>query len=259
MKCRHFLVSLTAITLGGAAFLVALPTFAEPGKFSLASGFDYSSGKYGTNSTTSILSIPVIGKYASGHWLFKLTTPLVRTSGAPGVVPGMGRIKAKGTTTSSQFGLGDTVAAASYSLTEQDEAVLGVDVTGKIKLATASPGLGSGANDYAMQMDVYQSLGNFTAMSSLGSKFLGSSSGASLTTVIYGSLGGAYQLTKQTSGGIDLSLAQSPAATTARQQEVMAYLSYKIDRHYKAQGYVLKGFADGSPDSGLGALIVYGF
>lgn len=258
MKYRNFLVAIAVATLGGATLLVAPPTYAETGKFSLASGFDYTTGKYGTASITRILSIPVIGKYVSGPWVFKLTTPFVSISGAPGVAPGMGRIKMK-VSANSQFGLGDTVAAASYNLFEEDEAPLGLDVTGKIKLATASPGLGSGFNDYAAQMDVYQNLGNFTALGSLGSKFLGSPAGATQTTVIYGSVGGAYQLTRQTSGGIDMSLAQSPAATAARQQELTAYVSYKIDKHFKAQGYVLKGFAVGSPDSGVGALIIYGF
>lgn len=258
MKCKVLTV-LVAATMGSAVLLFTPAAWADNGKFSLASGFDYSTGKYGTASSTGILSIPMVSKYATGPWIFKLTVPYVRISGAEGVVPGMGRIKARSTAVNSRSGFGDTVAVASYNLYEESTSAIGVDLTGKIKFATADTGLGSGANDYAAQMDIYQSLDKFTAMGSLGSKVLGSPAGIAMNTVFYGSVGGVYQLTNQTSGGIDMSLAQSPTTTTARQQELTAYVSYKIDKHFKAQGYVLKGFSDGSPDSGIGALFSYGF
>ena len=258
MKVR-MLTALLATALGGAVLLVAPAAWAENGKFSLATGFDYSTGKYGTASTTGIFSIPMVGKYATGPWVFKLTAPYVRISGMGGVVPGTGRIKTSGSTSNTQSGLGDTVAAATYNFYDDRESALGVDLTGKIKLATAGAGLGSGANDYAAQMDIYQSLDKFTAIGSLGSRILGSPAGISLNTVLYGSFGGVYQFTNQTSGGVDMSLAQSPSTTTAGQQELTAYVSYKIDRHLKAQGYVLKGFSGGSPDRGVGALVTYGF
>jgi len=56
----------------------------------MAAGFDYSSGKYGSDTTTTILSIPVIGTYLSGDWMLKLTVPFVRITGNGTVIPGMG-------------------------------------------------------------------------------------------------------------------------------------------------------------------------
>lgn len=50
----------------------------------MASGFDNSTGKYGSSDTTDILSIPVVGIYNSGLWVFKLTVPYVRVSGVGG-------------------------------------------------------------------------------------------------------------------------------------------------------------------------------
>ena len=246
-------------TLSVAALPAAPAAWADDDKFSLATGFDYSTGKYGTASTTDILSIPVIGRYATGPWVFKLTVPFVQISGTGEVVPGMGHIKARGATKKVQSGLGDIVAAASYDLYQNSASTRGVDLTGKIKFATADAGLGSGANDYAAQMDAYQSLDKFTAMGSLGIKVLGSPAGTTLDNVLYGSLGGVFQFTHQTRGGLDLSLARPPSANVAGQRELTAYAIYQIDAHLKAQGYVLKGFADGSPDAGVGALVSYGF
>ena len=250
---------LLATALTGVSLLLVSTAWADSGKFSLATGFDYSAGKYGTTSSTSIFSIPVIGKYETGPWLFKLTTPYIRISGLGGVVPGTGRVKPKGAASTTQSGLGDAVVAATYSLYEDRAAARGIDLTGKVKLSTADANLGSGANDYAAQMDIYQSEDRFTAMGMLGSKILGNPAGITLNTVLYGSFGGVYQFSKRTSGGIDMSLAQRPSATAAGQQELTAYVNYKIDSHLNAQGYMLKGFADGSPDRGVGALLSYGF
>jgi len=247
------------MVLSGAAALSAHAAWADNDKFSLASGLDYSTGKYGTANTTSILSIPVVGKYETGPWAFKLTVPYVRISGVGGVVPGMGRIKTGGAASKTQSGMGDTVAAATYSLYEGSTSNLGIDVTGKIKFATADTNLGSGANDYAAQIDAYQSMDKFTAMGSFGTKVLGSPVGITLNSVLYGSFGGVYQFTNQTSGGLDMSLAQRVSTSTEGQQELTAYVSYKIDRHLKAQGYVLKGYSSGSPEHGFGALFTYGF
>lgn len=258
MKCK-VLTALLAGALSGAAAFTAAEAWAGDEKFGLSTGFDYSTGKYGTAISTGILSIPVTGKYETGPWAFKLTVPYVRISGAGGVVPGVGRFKTGGTASSRQSGLGDTVAAASYNIYPGSASTPGVDLTGKVKLSTADKGLGSGANDYAAQADVYQSLDKFTAMGSLGSRVLGSPAGITLNTVLYGSFGGAYQFTKQTSGGVDMGLAQNPSATGARQQELTAYVSHKIGKNLKAQGYVLKGFSDGSPDNGVGAAVFYGF
>ena len=258
MKHRNLTARLTAI-LSGVALLLAQAAWADNEKFSLATGFDYSTGKYGTASTTNIFSIPVVGKYTTGPWVFKLTAPYLHISGMGGVVPGTGHIKASGYTGNTQSGLGDAVAAATYNLYENNASSRSIDLTGKIKLATADANLGSGANDYAAQMDVYQSLDKFTAMGTLGSKVLGSPAGITLNTVLYGSFGGVYQFSNQTSGGMDMSLTQGPSTTTAGQQELTAYVSYKIDKRLKAQGYVLKGFSDGSPDKGVGALFSYGF
>lgn len=256
---NQVLAALLAGALSSAAAFAAADAWADDERFGLSTGFDYSTGKYGTAISTGIFSIPVTRKYETGPWAFKLTVPYVRISGAGNVVPGVGRIKTGGTTSSTQSGLGDAVAAASYNIYPGSASTPGVDLTGKVKLATADAGLGSGANDYAAQADVYQSLDKFTAMGSLGSKVLGSPSGITLNTVLYGSFGGSYQFTEQTSGGVDMGLAQNPSATGARQQEITAYVNHKIGKNLKAQGYLLKGLSDGSPDNGVGAAVSYGF
>ncbi len=270
-------------TLGGfligAAVLAASPVVAsaEDGQFSVGAGIDYSSGDYGTSSTTDILSIPVFGKYETGPWAFKLTVPYTQITSEGNVLPGIGRVnavrgkKAKGagaagagsTATTlpreTESGLGDIVAAATYNVFARGATV--IDLTGKIKFGTADAdkGLGTGQNDYSVQVDGYQTYGRFTALATLGYSVLGSSDAIQLDNVFYASVGGAYKFTDLTSGGLTFDFRQAPSATSGERRELTAYVAHKLSGAWKAQAYVLKGFADGSPDYGVGATVTRSF
>ena len=85
-----------AIGITGLATQVAFA--ADAGVFSITSGVDYSSGKYGSQDRTDITSIPVIGKYEVDSWVFKLTVPYVSITGPGNVSPGIGKFKSTTTT-----------------------------------------------------------------------------------------------------------------------------------------------------------------
>jgi hypothetical protein len=235
-----------------------------------ATGFDYSTGNYGSSNTTTILSIPLIGIYRTGPWMFKLTVPYVRisgdgsvVSGLGGAVSGQGSMVSGGTgsksTNTTRSGLGDVIAAATYNIYSGMENGFLVDLTGKVKFGTADTSIGTGENDYAVQVDVYQSFNRFTAMGALGYQVLGSPAGVDMNNAAYGILGGYYQVTNQTGGGVEMKVSQKPSVLGAEQRELTAYVSHRLDKKLEMRAYVLKGFADGSPDSGFGVLISSGF
>ena len=250
MKRALFTVIL-ANALGGAALLTAHTAYATDERFSLSTGFDYSTGNYGTPSSTDVLPVPVTGKYETDRSVFKLSAPYAQISGAEGMAPGAG-VTGGGTTASP---LGDAVAAATYSIYEDPASNFKVDVTGKARLATANTLLGVRTHDYAAQANVYQGFDKFTAMGSLGSRIIGHTGGLTLNTVLYGSFGGAYQFAKQTSGGVNVSSIQDSSATWMGPQELTAYVDYKLDKSFKVQGYILKGLSPDNPVHGVGAFI----
>jgi hypothetical protein len=269
MKNR-LLAILVMGSLGNAAVYAA-----DKDNFYIAAGFDYSSGKYGSDTTTTILSIPVIGTYLNGDWLFKLTVPFVRITGDGTVIPGMGSAvpgksggmsggsgpggPATATASTTQSGLGDVIAAASYNIYSGNENALSVDLTGKAKFATADAGLGTGENYYAAQVDVYKRFDSFTAMGSLGYLVLSDPPGYDFNNAAYGILDGYYQFTDQTGAGAEVRLSQELTATGARPRELTAYVSHRINKRLNIRGYILKGFSDGSPDSGFGLLVSSAF
>ena len=196
-------------------------------------------------------------QYATGPWVFKLSSP----TGIAGnrSLPQIGRIRSENA--SKLSGLGDTEAAATYNLYPGSSSTPEIDLTGKVKVnrGDKSKIFGFTQNNYAAQMDVYQNLDKFTAKGTLGSKVLGSPAGIILNPVFYGSFGGIYQFTEQTSSGMDMSLSQDPSYTGGVQPELSAYISYKLDKNFKARGYVLRGISNGNLNKAVGGQVYYGF
>lgn len=257
MKSK-LLTFFVASALGSIAVLnVSNAWAADSNRFTLATGFDYSSGKYGTAYNTDILSIPIVGMYQTGSWVLKLTVPYVRITGVGDVLLGGKRIKAPTTTTTkstTQSGLGDVMAAATYNVYSGSENNFGVDVTGRVKFGTASTTLGTGENDYAAQMGAYKRFGGFTSMMALGYEVLGSPAGVDLNNVSYGTLIGDYKFTEQINGGAEMRVSEKPSAIGAVQQELTIYLNHRIDNSFNIRGYALKGFSDGSADNSFGLI-----
>ncbi len=250
-----------------AAIAAALPALADD-QFSLTTGFDYSSGKYGNATATDILYVPVIGQYEMDKWTFKLTVPYISVTGPGGVVQGMGRVATptpgvpgfgrtgRAGATATNSGLGDIVASAGYNVYAADR--LSLDVVGKIKFGTAdvNKGLGTGENDYSAQVDGYYQLRDKTTLfATAGYKIVGAPVGVVANNIAYGTFGANQKLTDITSAGLMLNAAQSAFGASANQLDVTAYVSQKVSKRVKLQANVLKGFASGSPDYGAGLMI----
>lgn len=238
MKTRLFFRLFAALSIATAAF--GQPASAEDSTFSLSSELAHSSGKFQT-----------------GPWAFKVTVPTAMVSGASVPVSTAGRFIPGDTQTT----LGDTEAAATYRIYSGNASSFGIDLTGKVKLNLADKyfGLTSFQNDYAAQADAYQSFDRFKALGSLGYKLQTDPAGINMNRVLYGSVGGAYQLNDQISGGVDFRLAQSPTPLDQGIRQLGAYVSHSINKSFKAKGYVQKDFSRSNSDRSVGAAVSYGF
>jgi hypothetical protein len=242
------------------AFLSQAAQADDAGKFSLETGLNYNSGKYGGTQTTNILYIPVTGKYRVGPWIFKLTVPYLRISGPLNVINGVGATGAGTTASSTRSGLGDVIAAATRNIYRNNSGFM-VSLTGKIKFGTAdsAQGLGTGKNDYAIQSELYQLTGGLTTFGILGYKIYGNPSGYTLNNTFYGSLGVSNKFDQETSGGLMLNLGQKTTTVGSSHVEAIMFANRKIAESWKAQGYVLKGFTNSVPSFGAGLNVTYLF
>jgi hypothetical protein len=230
----------------------------------LATGFDYTSGKYTGTEDTQILYVPFIAKYETGPWALRATVPYLRIDG-PGNVIGAGadRVTVPGANTArrTESGLGDVVLSAFYNVLNERRSAIGLDLGAKVKLGTAdeNKGLGTGETDWSLQADLFKPLGKATLFGSLGHRWYGDPPGINLKNVFYGSVGGAYRMSADTSAG--LAYDYRPAITDGGGEisELTAFVTRRLSREWKVQPYLVLGFGRASPDWGAGAQLAYSF
>jgi len=238
--------------------LVSNFAFAD-NNLTLKTGFDYTTGKYGTNDTTEITSIPFIANYETGNWAFRATLPYVRITGTDNVIAGVGAVRRTSTTTRTDSGLGDLTTSATYSYFGDLASQYGIDFTGKIKFGTADSdkGLGTGENDYWIMVDPYKKVGKITYFGGVGYGILGDSSTLKLKNVVSANAGLVYKLDQKASVGAVFDYRTKSTDNGFSQRELTGFYSRKLTDQYKLQAYVLTGFSDGSPDWGAGVNVGY--
>jgi hypothetical protein len=261
-----------------SALLFAGAAHADDG-LSLGVGVDYTSGKYGTDTTTDITSIPFTAKYASGNWTYKASLPWVHVSGNPNVLPGLGEIpnsnphgRGRGQGNSggggggtgtpvdsgSASGIGDLRLAATYSF--DTGSPLGVDLTGNVKIATADAdkGLGTGANDYGVAVDLYRAVGAATLFGGVGYTKLGTTQYIDVNGVANANVGASWKVGTGSVGAM-YDYRQAASSASDPRSEVTGFYSLGAGPSGKVQFYATAGLSDGSPDWGGGVSYTHGF
>jgi hypothetical protein len=253
----------------GALFttLLAVPyatTPAADGRVTLGAGAEYTIGKYGGTQDTEIVYLPITGKYEIGRWALRLLIPYVSIAGPGNVVGATDPITVPdGAQNDSQSrtasGLGDVVGSAFYNALDERDSPFGLDVGAKVKFGTADrrAGLGTGKNDFALQTDVFKPIGALTAFGSIGYRWYGDLPGVHLRSVFYGSVGGSYRMSSQTSVGLAYDFRPRITPTGGPRSEASAFVSQRLSRNWKLQLYGLTGFSSASPDFGTGMVVNY--
>ncbi len=245
-----------------AAAGAAFSTCAHADGLRLSAGYDFSTGTYGSTERTDVNYFPFLVRYERDDWVLRLTVPYLRVTGPGTIVGGDNPIVLPQTTTqrTSAEGLGDVVAAATYPLINGVSGWF-VDATAKVKFGTASAqkGLGTGENDYGVQLDFTKVLGAFSPLASVGYRVMGSSEQLQLRNVWGFSAGAAYRIESGFSTGAYYDFRQAAAQGSAPLRELTAYVLKRLGEHWRVQLYLTHGFSDGSPDWGGGLNAGYDF
>lgn len=259
-----------------ALLLAATAAHAEDG-FSLGVGADYSSGNYGTDTTTKIFSVPVSARLNAGNWSYKASLPWMRVEGDPNVVPGLGSVvnlnprgRGRGGLggiggdpvaedgSGSASGIGDLRLAATYSF--DTGGPVGIDVTGNAKIATADEdkGLGTGANDYGIAVDLFRDFDGTVLFGGAGYTSLGDSTYIDVDSVLNANVGVSRRAGNGSIGAM-YDWREAASASADDRSEVTGFYSFPTGASTKMQVYATGGLSDGSPDWGAGVSLTAGF
>jgi hypothetical protein len=157
----------------------------------------------------------------------------------------------------TESGLGDIVLSGFYNVLDERKGGLGLDVGAKVKLPTADDqkGLGTGELDYAAQMDFFKPFDATTLFGSIGYRVYGDPAGTTLKDVFYTSIGASYRMSSQQSVGVAYDYRPAIVDGGGKVSEATLFWSNRLSPQWKLQVYGVVGFADASPDAGIGALL----
>jgi hypothetical protein len=214
----------------------------------------------------------VTAKFTTGAWSFKASLPWVRVAGDPNVLPGLGEIengnprgRGRGNpgappdepVEGTASGLGDLRLAATYAF--DTGGPLGVDLTANAKIATADEddGLGTGANDYGLALDLYRDFDGTTVFGGVAYTALGDSDYIDVDSVFGANLGVSRKLGIGNLGGA-YDWRQAASDDADDRSELSVFYSVPAGAG-KWQVYAVKGLSDGSPGWGGGLGYTHAF
>jgi hypothetical protein len=245
-----------------SALAVAIPSPAlaqDTQEFSVTTGVDYSSGDYGTGADTDILVVPVSARYKVGNLRITATVPWLRIDGSSAIVgDGAGGVvidpNAPRTTRS---GFGDVSVGAAYQIPE-DSLGFGLDLSGRVKLPTASRarGLGTGKVDFTVGAEVSRTFGPITPIASVSYRMPGDPDGIDLHNAWSVSGGASVALGKSVLiASYDYREATSDFAEES--QELFGAFSTPLTGNLNATLYGTAGLSKGAPDFGVGGMLTF--
>lgn len=251
---RLGVVALTACC--GAMSQLPVATAAET---SVSLGAEYTSGDYGTSTETKMWYFPVTLRYETGRTMLALTVPYVVVEGTGNVVAGGGMGGMLRTTTiqtsRTESGLGDIELAASHVIAQDAGWRLGLGSFIKFGTADEQDNLSTGENDVAAQLEADKTWGNNTFYGTAGYKILGDPPGIDYDNVFYGSAGISRRLDATRSAGVELYAQEAPLPGVDGKSELTLFVSGQPGTKTRLTGYLIAGFADGSPDWGVGVIL----
>ena len=241
------------------ALLLLLPLTLQAGTH-LGAGVKYTTGDYGTGIDTSTWYVPFWVSHSGENYSLGLTVPFVAVSGSSEVsgVRGSGHGMGSGgtttttTTTRTDTGIGDVVANGRLRLLKESRTFPWIAIAGKVKFGTASAekNLGTGENDYAVQLELGK--GQLDLMG--GFNVLGDTDTTDYDNILYGAI--AWNSTLSDGWELRTEYYQEEPAVAGDDpvQELTLSFGRALDTRRNLSVYVIKGFSDSSADWGAGVM-----
>jgi Putative MetA-pathway of phenol degradation len=242
----------------------------------------YSSGNFGTNSTSTFvyapwsirrlfregdvtLVVPFVSASTDGRTTFVGGNPTQVDSSDPGEPPDPEEPEACDTTDPENScltgraagqrvrtaGLGDVLLRGRYYAVEEKEYVPLIALTTRLKFPTANErqGLGTGQFDHGYGVELSKMLGqNWIAFLDGGYNFLGNPNGLVLRDQYWYDIGAGYYLTKNFLASVYFEEYRAPRAGRVNIRDFYFAFNYKFSDEWRFNGGIAVGVSNGAPD-----------
>ena len=242
-------------------FTLLLGNVATAGDYTFSTGVEYTKGKYGTSLDTTILQVPFKLEYATEQYALSVVVPYVQIRGSEDVIfSGTTKSPMFSTSTKSNVkhtdsGLGDISLSGTYQLQKEIKTRPWIAITGKLKLGTADENkrLGTGENDYAVQLE----LAKKAIHGFIGYKLIGDTSIINFNDVTYGAVGITIPAGNKWSTVTEYYTEQASVSGVKNIQELSFSMSKTLKDNKRFGWYLIKGFTNSSPEWGAGVTLSY--
>lgn len=244
----------------------------------------YSSGNFGTNTTSEFVYVPfsVRRYFRDGDVSLVIPFVSVTSNGTATLVGGQpiqtlpGRCLKKGGTEIdtdkpecltllnagqgvagqaaqrvTNSGLGDIILRGRYYLVEERDYVPLIAITGRLKIPTASEGkgLGTGALDHGYGIEISKLIGEkWLAFLDGGYNFIGNPDGVELQNQYWYDIGAGYYFTKNLLGSVYFEEYRALVPGLVNIRDLFFAMNYKASSAWRFNGGVAVGLSNGAPD-----------
>lgn len=230
-------------------------------------GYEQTSGDYGSESNTDIVTVPLNLQYSNDAWRLKLSVPFISVTGDGTVIPGtnggisgnspftrMGSSTSTITLTETEAGLGDIITSVSYAFVPQANSYIFSELTADVKWGTASTQkyLGTGENDYSLSLYMAYEKYDLKPFLSVGYLLMGDTDLTDFNNIMFTTVGLMSQLNESTLLSVAYDYQQASVNDIDDGHKVSLSLSKRINQKWTANAYLLSGLTDSVADSGFG-------
>ncbi len=226
-------------------------------KFSLSTGASAWTGDYGAKSHTDIAAVLLGARYNLGDLRLTASVPWMRidTAGAFFTgIDGTPLVVAPSTSTTPVHkvvhdGVGDLTLGASYLVPYANPLGIDLELTGRVKLPTASreSGLSTGKTDYSLGGEVSKTIAKFGPFASITYRSFGDTAQWKLKDGVATSLGTTYLISNNLIAVVSYDYAQRTSAFIRDDHEVVTSASYSIpNTRLRLSAYTSYGLSTGA-------------
>lgn len=242
----------TSPTIAGSTTGDAGATAASGNEVSVATGFDYSAGHYGSSADTTVWNVPVDVKAQLGRLRLQATLPYTFIKG-PGQIVGGVIVSSPGGQVTARSGIGDLNLSAAYLVVREAGLLPSIEVGGSVKAPTAKTTIGTGKTDYSVSASLYKSLSpQVLLFGTVGYSWLGSPAAYQLKDGILASGGLNFRPAQNQNYGVSVAYREPIVAGLRGQAVVSPYMTYRVSKRFGLTFYGVAGLNDASPRIGGG-------
>ncbi len=264
--------------LGLFSLFVTGVAYADQPHYSLGLGLEFSTGKYGTDTRTNAVFVPLsVAVFPNDRLDFFLELPFVYQSNnnvvsrlggsmhnsqtSTGSTTMMGSGSGMGGGGMGEGGIGDITLKAGYVMFPEGDKLPQIRPNVFVKFPTAdkNKSLGTGEFDGGVAVAFWKWFEKWGTFAEAGYAIQGKSSSIPLKNYLYYSTGVGYQVSDSFRPMLILKGSTEPVAGIDPLLEARVKLRYQASKQVGIEGYLAKGITKSSPDVGTGIAVYYDF